>query len=146
MLFWLCFYVCSFGIVWIGISHVFDFSRLAYIYPSPWANGQRFASIPFGLFLLFAPGWNYIDMESMSAVIYDSLLYGLAIAGLLWNFFPPRFLYPLWYKWIIKHHGDIWPLLREEAAKDYRSWYAETRTIKELEVWVKSVREKYGLG
>jgi len=68
------------------------------------------------------------------------------IVAIFWfSISPPNFLQPNWYKWIVENHKEIWPLLRDEAAKDYHGWYAETRTIKELEVWVESVREKYGL-
>jgi len=134
----------GFVLIVMGLVYTFDYTRYLYIFPEVY--GGKFIVIPGGAMTLFFTPFTLIDINMIpaSAAVVISISF---VCCLFWfHFAPPRFLHPGWYKWIIDHHWEIWPLLREEASKDYGQWYAETKTIKELEVWVKSVREKYGLG
>ncbi|MEM8856802.1 MAG: hypothetical protein AAGD96_00690, partial [Chloroflexota bacterium] len=57
----------------------------------------------------------------------------------------PKFK-PIWWQWLIKEHGDIYPVLQKEIGIEGESiWEQRINTLEELEAWVNQVREKHSL-
>ena len=67
----------------------------------------------------------------------------LALVLAIWQ---PWWIQPAWYRWLEEHHGDIIPLLQEEARAMGRwNWQRRVATQEGLERWVAEVRRKHGL-
>jgi hypothetical protein len=67
--------------------------------------------------------------------------------GMLFAVRDTWWIKPRWYRWLEEHHGDIIPLLQQEARAMGRwKWQRRVATQEGLEEWVAEVREKHGLG
>lgn len=106
-------------------------------------TGYIYGSPPWGItFLIFAIAAIPQSKDISLAIIYMGggfLLLGVIFAGL-----QPSFLKPLWLKWLEREHGEIMPLLREEADRmGLNVWNERMQTQVDLEDWVAEVRRKY---
>jgi hypothetical protein len=68
------------------------------------------------------------------------------LVGVMLMIWPPWWIKPAWYRWLEERHGDIIPLLQEEARAMGRwKWQRRVATQEGLEQWVAEVRQKRGL-
>jgi hypothetical protein len=132
--------------IYLGLSGSLGHRRLTYILPNYYSSGINYASIPGGVFLLLLGVVILFPLPNLLEyiLVWLSVIFGLI--GLLFNFFPPSFLEPEWYRWLKKEHGDILPSLQQDVEKmGYRQWRSQTETIADLDRWATEVRRKNGL-
>ncbi len=71
------------------------------------------------------------------------LVFGFYALGFVFAYFEPDWLSPAWYRWLKHKHGDILPILEQEANRLGRAqWLGRVQTQKDLETWVAEVREQ----
>ena len=127
----------------MGLRSVFDYDRTSFINKTSRGIGN-YSSIPIGVFILLQATVFFVDFSSIPSIVSLTIIIGLLATAVWFWLSPPKFLHPQWYRWIQENHGDIWPLLREEAAKDYEQWFQETKTQEGLEVWIENVCQQQG--
>jgi hypothetical protein len=82
---------------------------------------------------------NAHDPYSSPIPAYIALgLYGL---GFVLSYLEPDWLSPTWYRWLKNEHGDILPLLAQEAQRLGRQeWLERVKTHEDLKQWVEDFR------
>ena len=108
-----------------------------------------FALPPFITGLLFLIlGVVFVGQDPNSTIgMYMSLasfvFYGLAF---VFAYLEPDWLAPEWYRWLKREHGNILPILAQEAHQLGRAeWLKRVQTQADLEAWVAEVRQKHRL-
>ncbi|GAB4415445.1 MAG: hypothetical protein Fur0044_10540 [Anaerolineae bacterium] len=107
--------------------------------------GRVYAYIPFGIMaLVWAMGTVPQSPDIQSVFIFVGL--GFGVLGGFFYIFQPSFLKPAWLRWLEQEHGDIMPILQQEAqAMGLKNWEKRVATQVGLEEWVEEVRRKRGL-
>jgi hypothetical protein len=104
-----------------------------------------FGFIPAGLGLLSAGLVFVVGHNAGSVLLCCAVLPCLALSIVL-AVWQPWWIKPAWYRWLEERHGDIIPLLQEEARAMGRwKWQRRVATQAGLEQWVAEVRQKRGL-
>jgi hypothetical protein len=108
--------------------------------------GRIYAVIPWGIVLLmWAAGGLLSESPDVQWFFFEVGL-GFAALGGIFYIFQPSFLKPAWLKWLEREHGDIMPILQQEAnAMESGVWEERVKTQAGLEAWVAEVRRKHGL-
>ncbi len=123
-------------------------------YMKPWARATSniYMAIPGGTaaFLFGFTGVLTLLFPGEAIFVVNRIILGscavILIVGMLLPFVWPGWMKPAWLKWLEKEHGDILPILRNEAnAMGYPDWEHKVSTQAGLEAWVAEVRRKYGL-
>jgi hypothetical protein len=107
--------------------------------------GRVYAAIPIGIaFLIFAIATIPQSVDISLSIVGVGL--GFGVLGLIFAFIQPSFLKPAWLKWLEREHGEIMPLLIQDANNmGLDVWNKRIQTQADLEVWVAEVRRKYKL-
>ncbi len=115
--------------------------RSWYLSRSIYSGGIAYAQIPIGMFFISLAVAAITQLE-----VFANISIGLGICGFIFSFLQPSFLKPTWLKWLEQGHGDIMPILQQEAnAMGLGIWEARVKTQADLETWVAEVRRKHGL-
>ncbi len=79
-------------------------------------------------------------MRIAQAVFYVSIASILIL--LIWQ---PRWLKPIWLRWLEDNYGHVLELMFEEARQmGVRTWEAQVKTQADLEAWADSIAKKHG--
>jgi hypothetical protein len=108
--------------------------------------GRIYAVIPWGIMLLIWAAGSLLSESPDVQSIFIGVGLGFGALGGIFYIFQPSFLKPAWLKWLEREHGDIMPILQQEAnATGLGIWEAQVKTQAGLEAWVAEVRHKHGL-
>jgi hypothetical protein len=104
-----------------------------------------FGLIPAGLMFLFSALVFLVEHDTGSILLCCGAVpsFSLAVVFPIWQ---PWWILPVWYRSLKEDHGDIIPILREEAqAMGRRRFQERVATQEGLEQWIAEVRQKRGL-
>jgi hypothetical protein len=141
----------GFGIVsiYVGFRGLLGFQRKSYILPYEFGyvgSGVSYSMIPLGVAICMWSVFLVLPIPQESAIAAMNIFGLVAIIGILFGMFQPKFMQPKWYRWLMENHKDIMPWLREDVAMiGYDEWRQHTDTQEGLEAWVAEVREKNNL-
>lgn len=136
--------------LYLGIGGLLGYRRKSYILPFEYGYvgaGISYSMIPMGIACIIFPFSSLFmpKFESLALVITN--IAGLiSFIGILFGVFQPKFMMPMWYRWLRTNHNEIMPYLREDVERrGYEIWREQTDTQEGLEAWVAEVREKNNL-
>ena len=138
----LCFLVIGFRMIYFDDKYWW-WSKSSPVVPT----SIVFAAFPFALALFVMASLFMISAPvEMRQNIAFFVIFPLMLIGVLLSIWQPRWLKPKWARWLEANHGEIMPLLREEARKaEWSDWQRKVDTQKGLEEWVDEVRERNNL-
>lgn len=129
--------------VYTGLNKTWWLNKSTAVTPTAIAYGLFPGSIVF--FALAYTGYFPLSPTLNERVSFCVIMPSMALTVIL-SLVQPRFLKPKWLTWLEDHHGDILPILREEARSgDWSEWKYRVRTQEGLEEWVAEVRRKHKL-
>jgi hypothetical protein len=109
--------------------------------------GFVYAQIPAGVALFWFALTAAVPRSYLSVGLSIGYIgIGFGLLAVIFNFVRPSFLKPAWLKWLEQEHGDVFPLLEQDAHDmGLKTWERRMETEEDMETWVAKVRQKHGL-
>jgi hypothetical protein len=127
----------------IGLATHFGYLKFFFIartIPGIYPRSSVYTLIPLGILFLSSLVSIWVGVRIAQAVFYVSIASILIL--LIWQ---PRWLKPIWLRWLEDNYGHVLELMFEEARQmGVRTWEAQVKTQADLEAWADSIAKKHG--
>jgi len=142
-------FICIGFLIWWTMARMGLDKRWFIVPASPYVSSGFYFFLPTGMLgLLIGLVGFVIELVSpnVNTIGFYCGAFMLWPLGFLFAYLEPGWMSPAWYRWLKKEHGDILPMLIEDAEQIGRAaWLEQTKTQQGLEQWVAEVRHKHGL-